>query len=74
MKGGMPMVISVWNCRATVSRRVDLDGGAWTYESASNWEELENEAIDAVENQGGAVNISSIYPCPIALGDKAKFD
>lgn len=68
------MVISVWNCRAVVSRRVDLPGNRWTYEAASNWEDLEDAAIDEVETQGGAINISGHYRCSSTLADKARFD
>lgn len=67
------MAISVRDCRAVVSRRVDLPRGRWTYEAADNWEDLESDAIDAVEAQGGAVNMSSIYRCPLALFERAEF-
>jgi hypothetical protein len=68
------MKISVWNCRAQVARRVDLGPNEWTYESAANWEELELDAILAVEDLGGAVNISGLYPCPVGLAERARFD
>jgi hypothetical protein len=65
--------ISVWNCRASVCRLVRLDAGYWTYEFCQNWEELEDRAIREVEAQGGAVNISGLYPCPADLFELARF-
>jgi hypothetical protein len=65
--------ISVWNCRAAVCRRADLAPGTWTYQEATNWEDLEEEAIALVEAAGGAVNMSGLYPCPLNLAEKAIF-
>ena len=70
---GPQFVISVWNCRAIVSRRVDLGVGRWSYESAENWEELEDRAIDEVEDFGGAVNMSALYPCSFELAERAEW-
>jgi len=65
------MKIKVWNCRAAISRRVDLANGGWTYEAAENWEDLEAAAIEAIEAAGGAVNMSGLYPCPPELAERA---
>jgi len=57
--------IDVWNCRARLSR--------WqgdTLLEAENWRELEDEAIEAIEAFGGAVNLSGLYPCPAELAEK----
>ena len=70
---GPGVVISVWNLRAAVCRRVDWSDGSWTYEPAANWEALEEEAIDAVEAQGGAINWSGLYECPWELAEKATW-
>jgi len=63
-------VIRVWDCRAVVSRRVDAGPNAWTYEPVANWQDLEAEAIEAVEAQGGAVNMSANYPCTPGLVER----
>jgi len=66
-------VISVSNCRAQVCACIPNERG-WTLVPAENWEELEEEAIEAVEAQGGAINISGFYHCPAELADKAVFN
>lgn len=68
------MKISVWNCRASVVRRVNHGTNCWGYQDASNWEELEEQAIEEVEEFGGAINISGIYPCSLHLFERAKFE
>ena len=67
------VVINVRNLRAVVSRRVDWSDGSWTYEPAANWEDLEGEAISAIEDQGGAINWSGLYECPKELAKKATW-
>jgi transcriptional regulator with XRE-family HTH domain len=65
------ITISVQDCRAAVSRRVDGPGGSYTYERAANWVELEDDAIVAIQEAGGAVNISGHYRCPVELARRA---
>jgi hypothetical protein len=65
--------ISVWNCRAAVSRYETARGGALTFSLASNWETLEDDAIKAVEAHGGAINLSGHYSCPAELAERAEF-
>lgn len=67
------LVISVWNCRAAVSGRVDHADGSWSYEPAQNWQDLEPSAILEVDAQGGAVNLSGHYECPGWLAERATF-
>ncbi len=64
--------ISVRDCRAVVSRRVDHPDGSWSFVAVPNWEDLEPEAIAAIERQGGAVNESGLYRCPEDLQALAK--
>jgi hypothetical protein len=59
--------IDVFNACARVARYVTLPDGSITWEYAMNWEELEEDAIDAVEDAGGWVTGSGHYPCPSAL-------
>lgn len=68
------IVINVWSMRAAVSKWFfsQVDGG-YSLEQASNWQELEQEAIDAIDEQGGSVNISGQYRCPVELAEKAVF-
>jgi len=42
--------------------------------SADNWEELEEEATEALEALGGAINWSGQYPCPLELAKRGKWD
>lgn len=64
--------ISVWNCRAVVSRYARAEGGV-TSEAAANWEALEDAAVEAVEAQGGAHNLSGHYACPPELAERAMW-
>jgi hypothetical protein len=66
--------ISVWNCRAVVSRRRDHADGTWSFVPCANWEELEEEALEAVEAVGGAMNLSGLYPCPPELAEKGIWE
>lgn len=52
------VMISIWNCRAHVSRQKQIKPGQFTIEVAANWEELEDEAIEVIHEQGAAINIS----------------
>lgn len=65
------LVISVADGRATVGRwQPDPTGGA-TFQAARNWRELEAAAAGAVEDAGGAQNLSGLYPCPADLAARA---
>lgn len=61
-------LIDVRDLRAFVTRRQwsAADRG-YVFVPASNAEELEQDAIEAIEAQGGARNISGQYDCPSAL-------
>jgi hypothetical protein len=64
-------VISVANGRAILGRwQPDQAGGA-TLQPARNWQELEPNAAAAVEDAGGAQNLSGLYPCPAELAGRA---
>lgn len=54
--------IDVANCRARVARTVDGKPAL-----ASNWEDLEDEALAEVERAGGAINRSALYECSKGL-------
>ena len=60
-------LIQVWNGRAAVSRYVWSTPDEVTIEHAINWEELEPQAIAAVEARGGTVHHDATYPCPADL-------
>jgi len=64
--------IDVWNGRAVVSK-YNTTNGSTKRIAAANWEELEDEAIRAVEAQGGWVTASGHYGCPDSLKHKAIF-
>jgi len=66
------VIISVWNSRAAVSRYERVDGGITVVE-ASNWQELEADALMEVEDQDAASNISGHYSCSNELADRAVF-
>ncbi len=57
-------LIRVWDRHAAVSRYVWSTPDDVTIEHAINWEELEPQAIEAVQAQGGTVNQDLTYPCP----------
>lgn len=61
------VIVDVWNCRAAVARYVAVVGGGISSQLADNWEDLEPTAVDAIEDFGGAVNVSGHYPCPADL-------
>lgn len=65
-------LISVANMRATVSRQEPTRTG-YVLEAATNWEDLEDEAGQAVLQVGGGINLSGLYPCPDELAARAKW-
>jgi len=65
------IVIEVWNCRATVSRWARLPNDDLILEPATNADDLEAEAHQAVLDQGGGVNLSGMYECPDDLATRA---
>lgn len=67
-------IIDVVNCRAIVSKYVNAGVGLLQYTAAANWEELEEQAIMAVIEQGGAINLSGWYRCPAELVAAAVWD
>ena len=66
------IIISVANLRATVSRQHPRSDG-YDLEAAANWESLEDEAVQAVLQAGGGINLSGLYPCPPELAERARW-
>ena len=66
------IIISVANTRATVSRQHPR-GNGFDLEPAANWEGLEDEAVQAVLQAGGGINLSGLYPCPPDLAERARW-
>ena len=66
------IIISVANLRATVSRQHPR-GNGYDLEAAANWEDLEDEAVQAVLLSGGGINLSGLYPCPPDLAERARW-
>ena len=66
------IIISVANLRATVSRQHPR-GDGYDLEAAANWEDLEDEAVQAVLQAGGGINLSGLYPCPPELAERATW-
>lgn len=58
------VIIDVRNTRCIVSRRLDSDGGTFTYDPCANWQQLEALAADAVR---AAPSLSALYHCPPEL-------
>lgn len=56
--------------RVVVVRRVTSQHKSWYYEKATNWRELEEFAIEAVEAQRGRIMNSGIYLCPSDLAEQ----
>lgn len=67
------IVIDVRNARAYVSRWQRNDGGAFWLEEAANWEDFEDAATVEIENFGGYITLSGIYPCGDELAAKAEW-
>ncbi len=67
------IIISVWNCRAAVSRYEPNEDGLSVVE-AGNWQELEDAAVSEVEAQGGAINLSGHYQISRGLATRAHFE
>ena len=65
-------LISVANMRSVVSRQHPR-GNGYDLEAAANWEDLEDEAVQAVLQAGGGINLSSLYPCPPELAERARW-
>lgn len=64
--------IDVWDCKARVARYEQTeDGIAWYY--ATNWEDLEAAAAEAVDAAGGWLTMSGHYPCPEELAERATW-
>jgi len=54
--------IDVRNARAYVSRKRGTET-SWTHEPCANWQQLEAMATAEIEQQGGWITMSGIYPC-----------
>jgi hypothetical protein len=67
------IIISVWNCRAAVSRYEARPGDVIVVVEATNWQDLEDEASAEVEAQGGAINFSGHYTSSYQLAARASF-
>lgn len=65
--------IAVRHGRAFVSRHVDEGNGSFYWESALNESEIEQDAIEAVQAQGGDMSHDGHYACPPSLAMKAKW-
>lgn len=66
------ILISVSNTRATVSRQHPR-GDDFDLEAAANWEDLEDDAVQAVLQVGGGINLSGLYPCPPDLAERTTW-
>jgi len=66
--------IYVFDRRARVVRYQDVGRGAVTVRVASNWEELEDEAVEVVEAQGGALTMTGYYRCDANLAGRAIWE
>ena len=66
------ILISVANMRSVVSRQHPR-GSGFDLEPAANWEDLEDEAAQAVLQVGGGINLSGLYPCPPDLAERARW-
>jgi hypothetical protein len=67
------VIISVRDMRALVCRYTGTPEQI-SMEAAANWQELTEAAAEAVEAQGGAMNISGHYVCPEELAARARFE
>lgn len=74
LAAGAPF-IDVANSQARVARWRGLGAGAgWQTVLASNWEALEADAAQAVEQAGGYITMSGQYACPPELAARAEWE
>ena len=66
--------IYVFSRRAQVARYREAGPGAVTVDVASNWEELEDEPVEVVEAQGGALTMSGYYRRDANLAGRAIWE
>lgn len=66
--------VDVWNMRATVAQFYALPDGSIGRRYAINGEDLAEDAAQAVNDQGGALNVSGLYHCPPELAARAQWD
>lgn len=66
------VTISVANTNAVITRWRS-EGHNIVGDEASNWQDLESEAIAEIERQGGSVFMSAQYGCPKWLAEQAVF-
>jgi hypothetical protein len=69
------VIISVWNGRTAVSRyeRVEDTPNAIYVQEATNWQDLEDDALAEVEDQDGSRTQSGHYLCSVELAERAIF-
>lgn len=73
MSSHKKVFIAVRHGRAFVSRHIEDDDGSFTWQSAVNETEIEQEAIAAVKSQGGDLTQDGEYTCPPELAAKTKW-
>ncbi len=73
MKKVKEIFIEVRHGRAFVSRHVEEGDGSFSWESAVNEPDIEEEAIEAVKAQGGNLAEDGQYKCPPELATKIKW-
>jgi hypothetical protein len=67
------VIIAVENHRCKVSRYVQRTPYIFRVQAAKNWEDLETQARQAVEDFAGAITGDDHYPCPDDLAALAAW-
>ncbi len=68
----LPVILTILG-RCIVARYIQTANYEYEIERAANWEALEDDARQAVEDQIGAVFGTDVYTCPDELAARAEW-
>lgn len=68
----LPVILTSGGC-CIVARYRQTANYEYEIEHAANWESLEDDARQVVEDLAGAIVGFDVYPCPDALADRAEW-
>lgn len=66
--------IDIWDCQAGIARQVQIQPNTFHDVYCINSDELEDEILAEIDNQGGAINMSGRMYCPPELAAKAIWE
>ena len=69
----VPFILVGSHRRVFVAQFVERATNNYGWTIATNWEDLEVAAVDAVHEYGGSVAERVLYPCPTDIAHRASF-